>query len=146
MDAQQYQCCTSFDLSNVLTNTLCTQILCSFNVDSNFEYTPIMNNKHVLYGGLDNIPNFIPRTKLYLIVDLELVLIMNTPGLTILNDLIELLSNRVKIFPFSLSTALLVLLETDLNPIHSFPLKNFKIFPLSSPGTNNQIAITLMSY
>jgi hypothetical protein len=80
----------------LFTTILCTQILCSFNAGSNFEYTPITNKKHVLLGGLDNIPNFILRTKLYPILDLELVLVRNTPELTMLNDLVKVLSNHVK--------------------------------------------------
>jgi hypothetical protein len=69
-----------FDLTDVWTNMLCTKILWSFNVDSNLEYIPITNNKQVLLGGLlDNIPNFILRTKLYPILDLELVLVRDTP-------------------------------------------------------------------
>jgi hypothetical protein len=85
-----------FDLLDVWTNMLCTQILCSFNVHSNFEYVPITNYKHVFLGGLDNIPNFIPRTELYPNLDLELVLVRDTTELTILNDLVKLLSNHVK--------------------------------------------------
>jgi hypothetical protein len=85
-----------FNLPNVWTNMLSTQILCFLNISSNFEYVLITNNKHVLLGGLDNIPNFIPGTKLYPIHNLELVLIMDTPEPTLLNDLLELLSNCIE--------------------------------------------------
>jgi hypothetical protein len=88
MDSQQHQCCTS-------SSTSLSSQLCSFNIDSNFEYIPIMKNGQVLLGSLDNTPNFILRTKLYPILDIELVLIRVTPELTILYDLLELLFNRV---------------------------------------------------
>jgi hypothetical protein len=85
-----------FDLPNVWMNMLHTQILSSFNVDSNFKYTPVMKNKHVLLGCLDNAPNFIPGTELFLILGLELVLVRDTPEPTLLNDLLESLSNFVE--------------------------------------------------
>jgi hypothetical protein len=59
-----------FNLPNVWTNMLCTQILCFVNVGSNFEHAPTQNIKHLLLGGLENIPNLIPGTKLYPIFDL----------------------------------------------------------------------------
>ncbi len=77
------------NLPNVWTNTHCIQNF-AFYIGSNFEYAPITNNKH------DNIPNFILGTELNPILDLELVLVMDTPELILLDDLLELLSNQVK--------------------------------------------------
>ncbi len=78
-----------FNLPDTWLDMLCTHILCSFNVNANFEYVPITNKNHVLLGGLDSMPNFILRIKFYLILDLELVLVRDTSELTILNDLVK---------------------------------------------------------
>ncbi len=72
---------------------------------------------------------------------LKLVLIRDTPKLTILDDLVELLSNHVKDLSSFIFMALLAVLETDLNPTSSFLLKNFKISPLSSPETSARLPL-----
>ncbi len=84
------------DLPNVWTNMLCTQILCFSMSTPTLNTSPSQTTNMCFLVFLTTYPTSSrgPGTKLYPILDLELVLIMDTPELTLLNDLLESLSNH----------------------------------------------------
>ena len=125
-----------------------SQVSKRLNVDSHLKYVFIKDASHASIGGLDNITDHMWKPQqTYAILDLEVECVWDTLKPLFVNDIVKAHSDRVKEqLLLTLNGAFSILANIFFYLTSSFALRNFRIFPLSSPRIDSQMAVVFTWY